>query len=227
MVHAFDVTFSDIQVEADYFVIDDIVSDTGLSYGISAWYNSTLTFGEDVDVAISNIKAGNKYLEDDLEVNMERYTAANHQPQACAFRVHDNAQYPVSVEFEGDDSVLTMQCVFGMNGCGEQLDGVHVPYTHVGAVNNRQCEVEGQYLSAANMKGEEVDLEGLAAEEALIEQIGYLGNVLIVFIISVLVIGVAAVYYCCLQDDKRQAREPDRFTRTLPVDVGATPYGTL
>ena len=227
MVHAFDVTFSDIQFEADHFVIDNIISDTGLSYGISTWYDSTLTFNEDVDVTISNLKAGSKYLEDDLDVNMGRYTASNHQPQACAFRVHDNAQYPVAVIFEGDESMLTMQCVFGMNGCDEQLDGVHVPYTHVGEVNNRQCEVEGHYLSAANMNGEEMlDLEGLA-EEAFIEQIGYLGNVLIVFIISVLVVGVAAVYYCCLKDDKRNAREPDRYTRVTPVDVGTMGYGTL
>merc|ERR1712079_336396 len=100
-------------------------------------------------------------------------------------------------------------------------------YTHVGVVHNGRCE-KRPYLSAANMNEEEIlDLETVAREE-LVSQIGYLGNVLIVFIVSMLVIGVAGVYYCCLKDEKRNTRDHNtRFTRTERINVTSTPYGTL
>merc|ERR1711972_452526 len=117
--------------------------------------------------SISNVVAGSKYLEDEVSMNEDRYIASNHLPQACAFRVHDNEQYPVSVVFEGEESNLKMQCIFGMNGCEEEMDGMQSPYTHIGAVHNGRCE-ERHYLSAANMNGEEVlDIEGMAREELI------------------------------------------------------------
>ena len=71
MVHALDITFSDVEFESKKVTIENVISDTGLSYGLSTWFDSTLHFDDDTKMNIKNVQAGYRYLDNSPRQNDE------------------------------------------------------------------------------------------------------------------------------------------------------------
>jgi len=221
MIHAMDVTFSDIKFETKKVSIKNIISDTGLSYGLSTWYGSELTFSEDIDFSIFNIKAGAKYLDDSTEENDERYALPNHKAQGCGIRIHQNAAYPVTIEYGDDDTIFKQQCIRGLIGCEDDQkgNGKQFPFTHLGMVNNKECQDlrEPDFLGENENNNDQYGVNEFVVkgqkEEEMISNVHYFGNVFILAIISALIIGVVAIYYCfCVKETELlTGRTPTRW----------------
>ena len=226
MVHGLDISFSDIEFDTDKIYLNNMISDTGLVYGLSTWYNSQLSFvnSDDMDFAIVNLKAGYKYLNDDTGTNQDRYSDPNHKAQACGIRIHQSTTYPVSIDFGDDQSIFKQTCIQGIVGCDEDNMGTIYPFTHLGSVTNYGCDDlrvpeyidseeemirEGVITQQDNhemkkAKAQIIDKHRIDKDveegEEMIERVHYFGNVFIMTLLSVIVIGVAMTYYCCKRD---------------------------
>ena len=221
MVHAVDVSFSDIQFDTDSFSINNVVSETGLAFGLSTWYDSKIKFREDVDFNIVNIKAGSRYLDEPKAENAARFKAPNYKPLGCGIRIHESNMYRVSFEYGGDDSIFNQQCILGVHGCEEDTKGStagskgkQFPYTHIGKVNNKECQ-DIRMPDFGNVNGENDEEEELMVavngEEDIMAKIEYFGNVFIMMVVSLFAVGLCAVYYFCLcaDDDKKTKKDPN------------------
>merc|ERR1712083_888189 len=79
--------------------------------------------------------------------NAARFKAPNYKPLGCGIRIHESNVYPVSFDYGDDDSIFNQQCILGVHGCEEDTKGgtagskgMQFPYTHIGKVNNKECQ---------------------------------------------------------------------------------------
>ena len=239
MVHGLDISFSDVAFDTNKVYLSNIVSDTGLVYGLSTWYNSQLSFtkAEEMDFQIINLKAGYKYINDDSGTNEARYQYPNHKAQACGIRIHQSTAYPVTIDFgDSQQSIFKQTCVQGIVGCDEDDMGTIYPFTHLGSVTNYGCDdlrvpqyidseedegmiKEGVITSLDNNKEKKAKAQIVGSHridkdveegEEMMERVHYFGNVFIMTVLSVIVIAIAMTYYCCQKDDQFEDDEDDR-----------------
>eukprot|EP01083_Nonionella_stella_P067359 178121_1 len=131
MAHGVSLTFTKQCVLNDIHV-NNVVSDTGLSFGIALWYNTDVTVDEG-GITIEHVYAGKELMVSD-EFTADSYP--NLIPEACAVRVYGDDNFYVSVDYEEDR--VDQKCVVGHSGCLME-DGV---YSHIGEVDNENSECE-------------------------------------------------------------------------------------
>ena len=184
MVNGISLTFARNIVFAENVYLNNIISNTGLSYGIALWYDTQVTIRDNVD--INNVYAGKK-LQDMTGNKFAEDSYPNLIPEACGVRIYDDDLYQVSVNYDEEISVISQKCIIGHTGCiyDDNL------YSHIGNVDNEddECEIEKydiiteDVIDVASNWG--LDLNGK----------NYLGLILVVMVVIIAVI--ALIYYFC------------------------------
>ena len=116
MVNGLSATFT-TNMQLNNVHVDRIISNTGLAYGVAAWYQTEMDITGQQGLTISNIHAG-KELAPSNKFRKDSYP--NLKPEACAFRIYDDVVYSVDIQYnqnhKGSDNVK-IQCVTGHAGC--------------------------------------------------------------------------------------------------------------
>ena len=137
MVNGFSATFSR-NIEMDNIEISRIVSNTGLSYGVAAWYETHINIIGKKGLKISNVHAGLKLAPSN---DYRRDSYPNLKPEGCAFRVYDDVIYQALIKSNSNannDNNIHISCISGHTGC---LFENH-KYSIIGNVD--ECSVEEQ-----------------------------------------------------------------------------------
>ena len=136
MVHAMSVDFSDVIINDD-IKINGIYSKTGLTFGISTWFDTKIDYKSSI-IDITNVYAGYD-LEDDNELSYD--DRPNKSPEACAIRIFSSDAYQVENTFDdelnGEINNINIQCINGDVGCFGNVDG---KYTNLGNIDDIQDE---------------------------------------------------------------------------------------
>jgi len=90
--------------------IEYLSSDTGLTFGLAAWFESDITLSG--ALSIKEITAGVGIDEDQFSY----HSRPNKAPESCSMRFYDDVTYPLSMTY-ADDLVLSQQCMKGAVGC--------------------------------------------------------------------------------------------------------------
>jgi len=90
--------------------VNKMTSDTGLVYGMAAWFESDIMV--EGDLSISELTAGYSLDDDTFSYDSRPNKAA----ESCSFRLYDDDTYPLTLNF-ADDTVVSQTCVQGAVGC--------------------------------------------------------------------------------------------------------------
>lgn len=116
MVNGMTATFT-TNMQLNNVHVDRIISNTGLAYGVAAWYETEMDITGQQGLTITNIHAG-KELAPSNKFRKDSYP--NLKPEACAFRIYDDVVYSADIQYnqnaKGTDNVK-IQCVTGHTGC--------------------------------------------------------------------------------------------------------------
>ena len=113
MVMGITVDFS--TVTTDNLSIQNLQSNTGLTFGFATWFKSHIqVYG---DFKVSDLSAGYSLTTNSADFNGMSYgDLPNKAAEACAVRIYDVEEYPVTMEWS-DDSNVYQSCIAGQVGC--------------------------------------------------------------------------------------------------------------
>ena len=106
--------------------MNKLVSDTGLVYGLAAWFDSEIEVRG--KLSMSALHAG--YSIDDE--TFEYSSRPNKAPESCSVRLYEDDSYPLSMSY-ADDLEMTQTCMKGAVGCLGNDD-----YTHYGTASSME-----------------------------------------------------------------------------------------
>jgi len=116
MVNGMSLTFT-TQVNVQNTEITKIISDTGLAYGVAAWYETHMNVIGRKGLHIQHVHAGYA-LAPSSAYRSDSYP--NLKPEACAFRIYDDVIYKTVID-SSDNAVkednIVIECVSGHTGC--------------------------------------------------------------------------------------------------------------
>jgi len=113
--------------------INKVISNTGLAYGVAAWYETHVDIQGKKGLAISQIHAGRE-LAPSSDFRSDSYP--NLKPEGCAFRIYDDVIYKTVIKYNTNAKSaknVDIECISGHTGCHFENN----QYSNVGTV--RQC----------------------------------------------------------------------------------------
>jgi len=116
MVNGLSATFT-TNVIISNVDISHIISNTGLAYGVSAWYETHMRVVGKKGLSISHVHAGAELAPSKA---FRRDSYPNLKPEGCAFRVYDDVIYKAVIDYNdnvGQNENLMISCVTGHTGC--------------------------------------------------------------------------------------------------------------
>jgi len=143
MVNGATFTFT-TNVQLSNVYISHVVSDTGLAYGLAAWYETSIDIVGKKGLQIDHVHAGRALEPSD---KFRRDSFPNLKPEGCAFRIYDDVIYGVTVDYEESEvhgSNLKISCIHGHTGCLMESE----EWTNVGDVSD--CEDIDDYDSSSS-----------------------------------------------------------------------------
>mmetsp|Transcript_41398 Transcript_41398/g.66586 ORF Transcript_41398/g.66586 Transcript_41398/m.66586 type:complete len:1075 (-) Transcript_41398:25-3249(-) len=130
MVNGATFTFS-TNVVLSNVEISHIISNTGLSFGVAAWYETHISVFGKKGLKIHHVHAGQELAPSD---EFRRDSYPNLKPEACAFRLYDDVIYNAVIKYDADEHNVDISCISGHTGCLMNND----EYTNIGYVE--QCD---------------------------------------------------------------------------------------
>lgn len=116
MVNGLSLTFT-TNVVMRNVEVNKVISNTGLAYGVAAWYETHVDIQGKKGLQIKNVHAGRE-LAPSSEYKSDSYP--NLKPEGCAFRIYDDPIYQTVISYndnhESADNVQ-VQCISGHTGC--------------------------------------------------------------------------------------------------------------
>jgi len=116
MVNGLSATFT-TNVIVSNVDISHIISNTGLAYGVSAWYETHMRVVGKKGLSISHVHAGAELAPSKA---FRRDSYPNLKPEGCAFRVYDDVIYKAVIDYNdnvGRNENLMISCISGHTGC--------------------------------------------------------------------------------------------------------------
>merc|ERR1719273_2263024 len=115
--------------------ISNLYSQTGLVYGFAAWFESEIDVNG--QLRVSHLYAGKDEFDyDDLP---------NKAAEACAIRLFDDDNYPLSIEWNEDELDEYQSCIDGVVGCLGDND----EFTQFGRLRHAHCDKKDLLFDAA------------------------------------------------------------------------------
>ena len=143
MVMGITVDFS--TVTTDDLSIKNLQSNTGLTFGFATWFKSHIqVYG---DFSINGLSAGYLLNSDSAVYDKMSYgDLPNKAAEACAIRIYDVEEYPVTMEWS-DKSNVYQSCILGQVGClGSNSEYTH--YSNHAVQNGVGCTLSPIYSDA-------------------------------------------------------------------------------
>jgi len=141
MVNGMSLTFT-TNVRLRNIKINKIISNTGLAYGVAAWYETHIDIEGKKGLTITDVHAGRE-LAPSSDFRDDSYP--NLKPEGCAFRIYDDVIYKTVVTYNNNAKSannVKIECISGHTGCHFQNNF----YSNIGSVdeckNNNDNEKE-------------------------------------------------------------------------------------
>jgi len=182
MVNGLTMTFS-TNVILSNVEVSHIISNTGLAYGVAAWYETHVNIFGKKGLKIHHVHAGQELAPSD---EFRRDSYPNLKPEACAFRIYDDVIYNAVVKYDdnaNNEENVDISCISGHTGCLMDNDD----YSNIGYVQS--CEEDGEMIN----------MNHIAQSKKFIDNTG-VGNItdkkgMYIMIGSVMLLLMAIIYY--------------------------------
>merc|ERR1711920_985801 len=135
MVNGMSLTFT-TNVNIQNTEITKIISDTGLAYGVAAWYETHMNVIGRKGLHIQHVHAGYA-LAPSSTYRSDSYP--NLKPEGCAFRIYDDVIYQTVVTYDENAKSahnVEIECISGHTGCHFENNY----YSNIGSV--AECSQE-------------------------------------------------------------------------------------
>merc|ERR1712190_245075 len=116
MVNGLSLTFT-TNVVMRNVEVEKVISNTGLAYGVAAWYETHIDIQGKKGLTIRDVHAGRE-LAPSSDFRSDSYP--NLKPEGCAFRIYDDVIYKTVVDFSDNarkEDNIVIECVSGHTGC--------------------------------------------------------------------------------------------------------------
>ena len=180
MVNGISLTFAK-NVIFNGIYLNNIISATGLSFGIALWYDTQINIIPNSIIDINNVIAGKELNDKSGQFTIDSYP--NLIPEACGIRIYDDELYQVSINYDDNDDNIFQKCIYGHIGC--LFD--NKIYSHIGNVDNRQC---GGSIVNFNIKKPAIKQAIFGRKKE------YIGFILILFLLIIFIIALIYNYLC-------------------------------
>merc|ERR1712190_406314 len=145
MVNGLSLTFT-TNVVMRNVEVNKVISNTGLAYGVAAWYETHVDIQGKKGLSISEVHAGRE-LAPSSDFRSDSYP--NLKPEGCAFRIYDDVIYRTVISYNNNaksDENVAIECISGHTGCHFENDA----YSNIGSVG--ECAADTQQSHKNNKK---------------------------------------------------------------------------
>ena len=187
MVNGMSLTFSK-DISLNGITLNNIISNTGLSYGMAFWYETSVDIIDD-GIDIQNVFAGKELPKSD-RFSIDTYP--NLRPQACGIRIYDDDTYKVVVNYGeemSEDNAIRQQCIVGHTGClfDDEI------YSHLGDWDNfKGCEKSLILVKDAVDENGGEDIKKGRSTFSVEHKLGF-----VLILLLVIIAVIAMIYVCC------------------------------